>query len=107
MEIVCTQGTVAKCGDDTVVHIHLVVDNEEETRVGHLSKGSIIFSTAEVVIGELEEQIFRKKDDCTVLFVIASKTCFRLGLLNCYYIIVINYPPSIKRLIYFTGYVQP
>jgi len=67
MEIVCAQGTVAKCGDDTIVHIHLAVDNEKETRGGHLSKGSLVFSTAEVVIGELEEQISRKKDDYTGL----------------------------------------
>ena len=67
MEIVCSQGTVGRCDDDTIVHIHLIVDNEKEIRGGHLAKGSIIFSTAEVVIGELEEQITRKKDDYTGL----------------------------------------
>jgi predicted DNA-binding protein with PD1-like motif len=67
MEIVCSQGTIAKSGEDTIVHLHLVIDNEKETRGGHLAKGSIVFSTAEVVIGELKEQITRKKDDYTGL----------------------------------------
>ncbi len=67
MEIVCSQGSIAKCGKDTIVHIHMVIDNEKETRGGHLAKGSIIFSTAEVVIGELKEQITREKDEYTGL----------------------------------------
>ncbi len=67
MEIVASQGSIAKCGKDTIVHIHMVVDNEKETRGGHLAKGSIIFSTAEVVIGELNYQLEREKDEYTGL----------------------------------------
>ena len=67
MEIACTQGSVAKYNDDIIVHVHLVVDNEKEARAGHLTKGSIVFSTAEVIIGELEEQLIRDKDDYTGL----------------------------------------
>ena len=67
MEIVCSQGSIAKFEDDVVIHIHLIIDNEEEIRGGHLAEGSIVFSTAEVIIGELEDQIIRKKNDYTGL----------------------------------------
>ena len=68
LEIVNCQGSIAKLIPDnkTVLHIHMTASNEKETVSGHLSEG-IIFSTAEVVIGELDYQLKRKKDDHTGL----------------------------------------
>jgi len=68
MEIASAQGSVAKMDDKTIVHIHVLVDDENETRGGHLAEGSIVFSTAEVIIGELEHQLKRAKNDYTGLF---------------------------------------
>lgn len=68
MEIASAQGSVAKMDDKIIVHIHVLVDNENEIRGGHLVEGSIVFSTAEVVIGELERQLKRTKNDYTGLF---------------------------------------
>ncbi len=67
LEIVSGQGSIANHEGKTIVHIHLTISNENGANAGHLAKGSIVFSTAEVVIGELEEQLQREKDDYTGL----------------------------------------
>jgi hypothetical protein len=67
MEIVSGQGSVALLNKEIITHVHLTVGTDKETLAGHLAKGCIIFSTAEVVIGELEEILKRKKDDYTGL----------------------------------------
>ncbi len=72
LEIVSGQGSIAKHEEKTVVHIHLTISNENGADAGHLARGSIVFSTAEVVIGELEEQLEREKDDYTGLLELKS-----------------------------------
>ncbi len=67
MEIVCAQGSIATAGNEVVPHIHIMVSTEKSAIGGHLSIGCIIFSTAEVFIGELWKQIERKKDSHTGL----------------------------------------
>ena len=66
LEIVCAQGTVALCDDQLILHIHIMASNEDGAVGGHLSKGHV-FSTAEVVLTELNEQIKRQPDDYTGL----------------------------------------
>ncbi len=59
-EIVSITGTVAK--DD--VHIHVsVADNTGKTIGGHLKDGTIVDTTCEVVIYELDNYIFRREPD--------------------------------------------
>lgn len=67
LEIVSGHGSITKHEGKTVVHIHLTISDDEGANAGHLAKGSIIFSTAEVVIGELEEQLNRNIDKYTGL----------------------------------------
>ena len=66
LEIVCGTGTIALKDGKTLLHIHIVVSDEKGAVGGHLVSGTI-FSTAEVVIGEIDEQIERYKDDFTGL----------------------------------------
>ena len=66
LEIASGTGTIARQEKVTLLHLHLIVSNEQKTFAGHLSKG-VVFSTAEVVIGELKEQIKRAKDPYTGL----------------------------------------
>ncbi len=66
LEIVCAQGSVAKCGDELVVHVHIQVSNEKKSVGGHLVRGEI-FSTAEVVLQKLDFQLERKLDNYTGL----------------------------------------
>lgn len=59
-EIVSITGTVSK--DD--VHIHISVsDNKGATIGGHLKDGTIVDTTCEVVIYELNEYIFNREPD--------------------------------------------
>lgn len=59
-EIVSITGTVSK--DD--VHIHISVsDNTGKTIGGHLKDGTIVDTTCEVVIYELEDYIFTRELD--------------------------------------------
>ena len=67
LEIVSGQGSVATHDGKTILHVHLTVSNEKGANAGHLAEGSIVFSTAEVIIGELEEQLIREKDEYTGL----------------------------------------
>lgn len=66
LEIVCAQGSVALKNDTRIVHIHIQLSGKEICRGGHLAR-AIVFSTAEVVIGELDYQLKRHFDSYTGL----------------------------------------
>lgn len=66
LEIVCAQGSISLCNKELVIHIHIQISGQAVCRGGHLAE-AIVFSTAEVVIGELEYQLQRQKDDYTGL----------------------------------------
>lgn len=66
LEIVCAQGTIAACQDESVLHIHILVSDENRAVGGHLTK-ACVFSTAEVVINEVDKPLKRKIDDYTGL----------------------------------------
>jgi predicted DNA-binding protein with PD1-like motif len=66
LEIVCAQGSIAKKEDELIIHIHIQISNQECCRGGHLSE-AIVFSTAEVIIGEIDYQLFRNSDKYTGL----------------------------------------
>ena len=66
MEIVGAQGTVALNGNDLILHIHGHLANMEGSFGGHIAEANI-FSTAEVVIGELDYQLNRRQDKYTGL----------------------------------------
>ena len=66
LEIVCAQGSVALKEDSLVIHIHIQLSSQDSCRGGHLAEARV-FSTAEVVIGELEEQLMRQADSYTGL----------------------------------------
>ncbi len=60
MEIVSLVGTLAAEG----VHLHLAVaDGEARTFGGHLVDGCLIYTTAEIVLGELEDLKFMRTVD--------------------------------------------
>ena len=59
-EIVSLEG----CGGPDGWHLHLSVsDGEGRTLGGHLLKGSLVYTTAELVLVELEGTIFRRVHD--------------------------------------------
>jgi predicted DNA-binding protein with PD1-like motif len=66
LEIVCAQGSVAMMGEERIIHIHVQLGELERNEGGHLAEATV-FSTAEVVIGELDYQLTRIKDDYTGL----------------------------------------
>ena len=66
LEIVGAQGSVALKDSELIVHVHLQVSSQSECRGGHLVEARV-FSTAEVVIGELDYQLYRYADDYTGL----------------------------------------
>lgn len=66
LEIVCAQGSVAMKEDTRIVHIHIMLSDQKACRGGHLAE-AIIFSTAEVTIGELDKQLHRSLDKYTGL----------------------------------------
>ncbi len=66
LEIVGAQGSVALKDSELIVHVHLQVSSQDECRGGHLVAAKV-FSTAEVVIGELEYQLNRYTDEYTGL----------------------------------------
>jgi hypothetical protein len=66
LEIIAAQGSVAMKGSETIIHIHIQLSNEKGCFGGHLAE-AIIFSTAEVVIGELSTQLNRHADSYTGL----------------------------------------
>ncbi|MBM4450805.1 MAG: DUF296 domain-containing protein, partial [Chloroflexi bacterium] len=66
LEIVCAQGSVALKEDTLIVHIHIQLSDEDICMGGHLAQATV-FSTAEVVIGELDYQLHRQFDSYTGL----------------------------------------
>jgi predicted DNA-binding protein with PD1-like motif len=66
LEIVGAQGSVALKDDSLVIHIHIQLSSQDTCRGGHLAEARV-FSTAEVVIAELEEQLMRQADSYTGL----------------------------------------
>ena len=66
LEIVGAQGSVAFKDSEIIVHVHLQVSTQRECYGGHLVEAEV-FSTAEVMIGELRYQLYRYADDYTGL----------------------------------------
>jgi predicted DNA-binding protein with PD1-like motif len=66
LEIVCAQGSVAVQNDSPIIHIHIQLSRQDICRGGHLAEATV-FSTAEVVIGELDRQLRRRSDSYTGL----------------------------------------
>jgi len=66
LEIVAAQGTVALKDTETLTHVHIQLASQQGCHGGHLARG-IVFSTAEVVIAELDYQLHRQTDDYTGL----------------------------------------
>lgn len=66
LEVVCAQGSVALKDEQPIVHIHIQLSRQDMCRGGHLAE-AIVFSTAEVVIGELDRQLRRRADSYTGL----------------------------------------
>jgi predicted DNA-binding protein with PD1-like motif len=66
LEIVCAQGTIATYQNEFALHIHILVSDEKRAIGGHLSN-ACVFSTAEVVIAQLDQQVIRRFDDYTGL----------------------------------------
>ena len=66
LEIVSAQGSVALKDSELIVHIHIQLSGSDGCQGGHLV-GAEVFSTAEVVIGELDYQLHRYADDYTGL----------------------------------------
>ena len=62
LEIVSLTGTLAESG----LHIHISVsDSSGKTTGGHLQEGSLIYTTAEIVLGILPDVEFSRKTDPT------------------------------------------
>ena len=66
LEIVCAQGTVALKEGNLMLHIHMQLSSPEISHGGHVGD-AMIFSTAEVTIGELDYQLNRTLDQYTGL----------------------------------------
>lgn len=59
-EVLSLQGTVAMAG----IHVHMAIaDSQGRVLGGHLCDGSIIYTTAEVVIGTAEDLVFTRELD--------------------------------------------
>jgi predicted DNA-binding protein with PD1-like motif len=66
LEIVCAQGSIALKDTELIVHIHIHIARLDGCWGGHLVEATV-FSTAEVVIGELDYQLHRYTDQYTGL----------------------------------------
>ncbi|MBI4188084.1 MAG: DNA-binding protein [Chloroflexi bacterium] len=66
LEIVCAQGSVALKDTELITHVHIQLAGLDGCEGGHLVSAEV-FSTAEVVIGELDYQLRRYTDDYTGL----------------------------------------
>lgn len=65
LEIVSLVGTVSTNG----CHLHLAVsDNTGKTIGGHLLPGSLVYTTAEIIMGESKDMIFTREKDGTTLW---------------------------------------
>ncbi len=64
-EIVSLVGTLCQDG----VHLHISIsDDNGNTFGGHLMEGCLIYTTAEIVIGEMEDAVFSRKADAATGF---------------------------------------
>jgi len=63
---VCAQGSIATYQDESTLHVHILLSDENHAIGGHLTEAHV-FSTAEVVIAQLDQQITRRLDDHTGL----------------------------------------
>lgn len=72
LEIGSGTGTIALKDSELIIHIHLLVSDEKKSIAGHLIKGTV-FSTAEVVLGELDFEIKRYHDKYTGLNELSSE----------------------------------
>lgn len=61
LEIACGQGSVAVKGSEVIAHVHLELASQQACHGGHLVE-AVVFSTAEVVLGELVYQLRRDLD---------------------------------------------
>ena len=60
LEILTLSGTLSKYG----CHLHIcVADAEGKVSGGHLLDGSLVYTTAEVVLGEVPEMVFKREKD--------------------------------------------
>lgn len=66
MEIVCAQGSVALKDNRRILHVHVQLASDKGCSGGHLVEAEV-FSTAEVMIGELDFQLSRYPDEYTGL----------------------------------------
>jgi len=66
LEIVGAQGSIALKGSELIIHIHIQLSSTDGCHGGHLVEDRV-FSTAEVMIGELDYQLHRYADDYTGL----------------------------------------
>ncbi|MFC1862302.1 PPC domain-containing DNA-binding protein [Chloroflexota bacterium] len=66
LEIVCAQGSIALKDTELIIHVHIQLSSTDSCQGGHLVEAEV-FSTAEVVIGELDYQLYRYADDYTGL----------------------------------------
>ena len=66
LELVCAQGTVALKDTTPLTHLHIQISREDGCWGGHLVSATV-FSTAEVVIAELDYQLQRRFDSYTGL----------------------------------------
>ena len=66
LEIVAAQGSVALKDSELIVHIHAQLGSQSGCFGGHLVDATV-FSTAEVVLGELDQQVERVADSYTGL----------------------------------------
>jgi len=66
LEIVCAQGSIALKDAELIIHVHIQLSSPDECRGGHLVEAKV-FSTAEVVIAELDYQLHRYADSYTGL----------------------------------------
>ncbi|MFO8010068.1 MAG: DNA-binding protein [Dehalococcoidia bacterium] len=66
LEIVCAQGSVALKNGERILHIHIQLASDKGCSGGHLVEAEV-FSTAEVMIGELDFQLSRYLDKYTGL----------------------------------------
>jgi predicted DNA-binding protein with PD1-like motif len=71
LEIVCAQGSVAVKDDELIVHVHIQLADDAGCRGGHLVEARV-FSTAEVVLAELDHQLRRYLDSYTGLNELSS-----------------------------------
>lgn len=66
LEITGGQGTVAQKENELIIHIHLQIANQQISTGGHLAAAKV-FSTAEVSLAELDQQLQRYADSYTGL----------------------------------------